>query len=108
MNPPRPEVEAMADALSKRFADEGRLIEAGWVALRVMAIPPDASEVQLREMRMAYMAGAQHLFASIMGVLDPDGEPTEDDMRRMELISDELDAFAREMNLRSSAAEGSA
>jgi hypothetical protein len=56
------------EQLSRRLADDGRLIEAGWVALRIQAIPHDAPAVQLQEMRMAYMAGAQRLFASIMSI----------------------------------------
>ena len=64
------------ERLSKQLADEGKLIEVGWIALRLSVIPLDASAVQLSEMRMAYMAGAQHLFSSIMHALDPDTEPT--------------------------------
>jgi hypothetical protein len=85
------------ERLTKRLADEGKLIEAGWVALRLQAVPVDAPSIQLQEMRMAYMAGAQHLFASMTGMLDPGPEETPDDMRRMELINAELDAFRTEL-----------
>ena len=88
------------ERLSRQLADEGRLIEVGWVALRLNVIPLDASAVQLSEMRMAYMAGAQHLFSSIMHALDPDAEPTESDMRRMELIDRELRGYQQELELR--------
>jgi hypothetical protein len=90
----------LLEALSKRLADEGKLIEAGWVSLRLMVVPPDAPQVQLDEMRMAYMAGAQHLFASIMSILDPGEEPTERDLKRMDLIDKELDEFRKKMELR--------
>jgi len=88
------------EQLSRRLADEGKLIEAGWVALRVQAIPLNAPAVQLQEMRMAYMAGAQHLFSSMLGILDPGLEETPDDMRRMDLIHKELAAFETELRLR--------
>jgi hypothetical protein len=90
----------LLEALSKRLADEGKLIEAGWMTLRALALSPDASQVQIDEMRMAYMAGAQHLFASIMSVLDPGEEPTDADLRRMDLIEKELAAFREEISHR--------
>jgi hypothetical protein len=95
-------MSAMRDRLlsemTKQLADEGRLIEVGWVGLMQLAIPENAPPVQIREMRMAFMAGAQHLFASIMAVLEPgDHEATETDMRRIELIAAELDAFRAEL-----------
>jgi len=79
--------------LTRKATDNGRLIEAGWLSLRVMAVPPDAPQVQVDEMRNAFFAGAQHLFSSIMGVMDPESEPTDADLRRMDLIASELDAF---------------
>ncbi len=47
----------------------------------------------MSECRLAYFFGAQHLFSSIMGVLDEGTEPTEDDLRRLDLINTELAAF---------------
>ena len=94
------------EVLSKRLADDGRLIEAGWVAMRLLAVPLDAPAVQLNEMRQAFMAGAQHLFSSIMTILDPGADPTTADLRRMELISDELETFGKEMELRVSRPAG--
>ena len=97
---------AFLERLTKQLADEGRLIEMGWVALRLQCIPDNAPATQLQEMRMAYMAGAQHLFASIMGTLDADEEPTEADMKRMDLIHKELEAFRTELELWASQAKG--
>jgi hypothetical protein len=87
----------LMDDLAKRFVDDGKLIEVGFIGLRKHVMHPDAPQEQVREMRMAFMAGAQHLFASILAVLDPDREPTERDMQRMGKINDELEAFAAEM-----------
>jgi hypothetical protein len=84
---------AYLERLTKELADKGQVIESGWISLRLAAIPPDAPAPQLEEMHMAYMAGAQHLWASMMSVLDPGEEPTDADMRRMDLIAAELSAY---------------
>lgn len=81
--------------LSRQLTDDGKLIEAGWVGLRLAAIPDDAPKTQLEEMRKAFFAGAQHLYSSIMTIMDEDREPTADDLRRMEFIDAELRAFGR-------------
>jgi hypothetical protein len=96
------------EQLSRKLADDGKLIEAGWVGLRIAAVPLNAPAVQIEEMRNAFMAGAQHLFSSIMTIMEPDAEPTEADMRRMSLISDELEAFGEELKLRLARTKGSA
>jgi hypothetical protein len=81
----------------KRLADEGKLVEAGWVGLRLAVGLENAPAEQLREMRLAFLGGAQHLFSSIMSVLDPSSEPTDADLKRMHLIADELAAAEHEL-----------
>lgn len=88
------------DDLAKTLISKGRLIEAGFEALRIAVIPNDAPAVQVAEMRTAFMAGAQHLFASIMSALDPDAEPSADDMQMMAKIDAELQHFAEQLSLR--------
>ncbi|MEI9995147.1 MAG: hypothetical protein WDM91_11170 [Rhizomicrobium sp.] len=100
-----PTLQRLHDAL----LNQGLLIEAGWVSLRIAAIPPDAPEVQLEEMRNAFFAGAKHLFSSIMIVLDPGSEePTAADMARMDKIQRELDAYIQTFALRRLPTEGCA
>jgi hypothetical protein len=82
--------------LERDLTDQGKLIEAGWIGLRLAAISPDAGKVQLEECRTAFFAGAQHLFSSIMSIMEEDKEPTETDLRRMGLISDELTGFYKD------------
>lgn len=41
------------ERLTKELANAGRLIEAGWVAMRLTAIPLNAPAIQLQEMRLA-------------------------------------------------------
>jgi len=88
---------AFLERLTRQLADEGKLIEAGWVAMRLHVIPLDAPAGQIDEMRLAYMAGAQHLYSSMMSMFDPGIEETPADLRRMELIHNELQAFAAEL-----------
>jgi len=94
--------------LERELVDKGKLIEAGWIGLRLAAIPDSASATQLEEMRNAFFAGAQHLFSSIMSIMDPGEEPTEDDLRRMGSIQDELDDFIEKFELRHFPAKGRA
>jgi hypothetical protein len=79
-----------------------------WVGLRLACIPLDASEIQLDEMRNAFFAGAQHLFSCLMDIMEPDAEPTDKDLARMDLIDQELRAFIRDFENRCLKTEGSA
>jgi hypothetical protein len=83
--------------ITRLLIDKGRLMEAGFVLFRHQCIPADASDIQIREMRKAFFAGAQHLHGSIMAALDPGTEPTEKDMIRMDQIYKELMEFSQEM-----------
>lgn len=94
--------------LTDELVRKGQLMEAGWLSLRLAVIPKSASEVQLREMRMAFFAGAQHLFASIMQILDPGADPTDADLARMESIRIELEQFAEAFALRHQPTRGTA
>lgn len=79
--------------LSINLTNEGKLIEAGWVAFEQFVLPKDAGAAQRRDMRAAFFAGAQHLFASVITIMDEDREPTDADLHKMDMISAELDNF---------------
>jgi hypothetical protein len=100
--PTREQVRELTDKVTKELVDQGKLVEAGWVGLRAAAIPADASETQLDEMRMAFFAGAQHLWGSINSFLESGEEPTAKDMRRMSAIDKELTQFIAALKLRMS------
>lgn len=89
--------KAYLERLTKELTDKGLLVRAGFVAFQRYMIPPHATADQLEDMKVAFMAGAQHLYASIMTFLEPGDEPTEKDLERMSLIHDELEAFRLEM-----------
>jgi hypothetical protein len=80
--------------LAQILTDQGKLIEAGWITYLHKVVPASAGAVQIEETRRAFFAGAQHLFASIMTILEPGSEPTENDLKRMDHIHNELQAFA--------------
>ena len=44
--------------LTQALTDSGKIIEAGWVGLKLACVPETASEVQITEMRKAFFAGA--------------------------------------------------
>lgn len=83
--------------ITGRLTDEGLLIAAGWKGFELGVVPLAAPTLQRQEMRLAFFAGAQHLFSSIMGILDPgDEEPTAKDLARMDQIAAELKRFEGE------------
>jgi hypothetical protein len=99
---------AHLERLTRELTDSGKLIEVGWIGMRLACDLVDAPAEQLREMRMAFFAGAQHLFGSIMSVLEPGDEPTDKDLQRMDLIHKELDAFIKDFELRHVPTKGTA
>jgi hypothetical protein len=104
----RPSKE-LVDQLCKDLVDNGKLIEAGWKSYDLLVLPVDASPIQRNECRIAFFAGAQHLFGSIMGILEPGGdEPTQADLRRMDSIHGELQRFIEDFKMRATPAQGSA
>lgn len=96
------------ERVSRELADKGRLIEAGWVGYRATVMSSAAPPIQLDECRLAFMAGAQHLFASLMTIMDHGEEPTDGDVNKLDLIDKELRKFGREVELRRATSKGSA
>ncbi len=99
---------AYLERLSRELTDKGMLIESGWIGLRIACDLEDAPKTQLEEMRNAFFAGAQHLFSSIMTILNPGADPTDKDLERMDHIDRELKAFINDFQIRNIPTEGSA
>lgn len=91
-----PDFRAMHDALVAEMLTKGKLLEAGFLGMR-MLLPKDIAPEQLAQLRLAYLGGAQHVWSSMFSVMSPDREPTMQDMRRMAQISAELDAAGLEL-----------
>lgn len=75
---------------TEELVDQGKLIMAGFAAYRKTVMSPDAPEIQVRECFLAYMAGCQHLWASMLEFLEPGDEVTAKDEKRVDLIFKEL------------------
>lgn len=86
--------------LSRALTDKGRLIEAGWVEYRLRCISPSAHSQQLEELRFAWMASAQHVFGSFVDAMEAGADPTEADVRRLNMIAEELHDVTDELALR--------
>lgn len=85
------------DKIAAEWTDKGKLIEGGWMVHVATSGLLTAPDLQRREMRKAFFLGAQHLYAAIMGIMDPGEEPTDKDMKRMGQIHEELEAFRRSL-----------
>jgi hypothetical protein len=85
---------------SQRAARAGKIIAAGWESFRAQVVAPDASPTQLREMRLAWFAGAQYLYTALIRMMDAGDEPTAADLAVMMAIDDELNAFAADFTAR--------
>src|SRR4051812_2230018 len=69
----------ITEAATKGLVDQGKLIEAGFAAFKMMTLQ-HASPEQIADMRIAFFAGAQHLWGSVMTMLDPGENETDADM----------------------------
>jgi len=93
-------VHKLAQEIGRKLAEEGKLVEAGWEIFCALTMPPNVNEDQKYDMQMAFFAGAQHVFHTMISIADPGTEPTEADMLRMGQIDNELTRFARFMAAR--------
>lgn len=96
------------ERLTKALIAEGKIIEAGWVGLRLACGLETAPAVQLQEMRKAFFAGAHHLFSSIISHLDDGDEPTTEELERLDKIDEELRRFGDELEAELLPTEGRA
>ena len=85
----------MVNEITKKLVDGGFIVEAGWMSFKLLTLSPHAPAEQVEALRLAFFAGAQHLWGSIFSVLDSGSEPTERDLRRMDIINRELQEFIK-------------
>jgi hypothetical protein len=88
-------VQRVALEASHKLMDEGMIVRAGFVGFMAAVFPDGCPDHQRQELENAFMAGSLHLWMSIMATLDPGAEPTDRDLRRMDLIQKELDDFGK-------------
>lgn len=75
-----------------------RWIKHGWERYEKLAVPAGASDLQRKETRQAFYAGAAVLFQTLMTALDPGAEETPEDMTRMLDLQAEVDEFGQELD----------
>jgi len=68
-----------------------------WQSYADHVLPPNAGDTQRRETRRAFYAGAHALFAGIVNGLTEGPEPQEEDLRALDDLRDEFEAFARDL-----------
>lgn len=74
--------------------NKSTILEA-WELFEALTMPINAGERQRNDMKIAFFAGAGACFKSVVLDLDStDIEPTEDDLRHVSAVYDELEAFA--------------
>lgn len=92
--------EAQILEMTKSLADAGLLVAAGWVGCREALTNESTPRAVVAKLQDAYFAGCQHVFNSIMGILDPGEEPTEADLNRLTLLANELEQWQKTFNKR--------
>jgi hypothetical protein len=89
------------------LVDQDRLIEAGWVAMRIEGIEKAMPLEDLESVRQIFFAGAAYLMSTVMTIRSPDHPPTDEEMRRLGALAIEVEKFqdAMEQKVRGHANE---
>jgi hypothetical protein len=84
----------------KRNRDHGNVLPntpslaAAWDGYVALCIPPDTAAEDIAALRVAFFAGASVLFYGLITMQDPGDDPTDDDLRRMDILYAEVKRFA--------------
>lgn len=100
-------IHGLAEKITKSLADQGKLIEAGWQCYRLLCLKMQPHETR-DDLREAFLAGAEHVFSSIIGMLDPGTEETDADLHRMDRLHAELETVRKTLTLKYGRTAGSA
>lgn len=74
------------------MAEKEDRFAALWETFRDKVIPVNAPDVQKREMKVAFYAGAFELLQLVVRELTPDEEPTEQDIELLDRLDKEIRA----------------
>lgn len=82
--------------LTRAIIDRGKPVEDGFQTFAHRYLR-SSTPAQVADMKVAFFAGAQHVFGMMFAMVDEDAEEaTEADMGRMEKIHNELSRWLRE------------
>ena len=87
---------ALTEKIARDWADKGMLLRGGFELMRAQYLPPDASAASIEVMRFVYMAGAQHLFATMTAAMDAGDGITANELRRMSMIHAECEEWRKQ------------
>jgi hypothetical protein len=71
------------------------LMDEQWAKFFELVFTADTPEIQKREMRRAFYAGAQAILFRVIAAFAPETEPTEADLKVMDDLNQELNDFAK-------------
>jgi hypothetical protein len=71
----------------------GPRVEDAWRAYRALVVDGRETSVDAGDVELAFKAGAVVLFHTVLRMLDPGTEPTDRDLRNMDRLNAELEAF---------------
>lgn len=89
-----------ARLMAKRLFDSGKVLEAGRTISAISFVAADEPREVKQMAEDCFMAGAQHLWACLMGGLDEGLDATPADERRMGLIDKELRRWTADVKTR--------
>lgn len=101
-------LQDVATAIGRELIDQGKLIEAGWAVFADAVLPPGVSEAQKNDMMISFFAGAEHVFSTIINMLEEGEEPTAADLRRMDKIHAEIERWRAVISERVQPSQGRA
>lgn len=83
------------DQIAGNMMDSKTPVEDAWNLLRALVLNPDTTVGQMQDLKFCFFSGAQHLYATVLSALSPGQENTDQDLRRMQHLHDELDSWQR-------------
>lgn len=92
--------EQIAHNLFRELCDRGQIVEGGWRAYELLTGLSNAGKIQRDECRKAWFFGADHVFSSMLTMIDAGEEPTQNDLERMDKLDTELKNFKDQFGLK--------
>lgn len=93
------EKERLADDIVRSAGNAGLLVETGWQIHKGIILQIADNDPRLFDIRLAFMAGAEHVFTSLIGMMDEGDEITDGDMKKMALLDQEIGKIRAELEL---------